>query len=136
MFQCWWCIYRLASEAACLIGKCPLKDLVDPGRGGWRVAVGTATAAAAAAAPAAATVVVLGVQRAVGKAAVLLVLLPLLLQQVCDGVQQIVQELVGILLHVVIKQLCRGRQEPQQPEKEWREKEREVVLGNIPTGAL
>lgn len=51
-------------------------------------------------------VVVLGVQCAVGKAAIGLVLLPLLLQQICDGVQQVVQELVGILLHVVVKQLC------------------------------
>ena len=50
-------------------------------------------------------VVVLRVQRAVGKAAVGLVLLPLLLKQICDGVEQVVQELVGILLHVIVKQL-------------------------------
>lgn len=50
-------------------------------------------------------VVVLGVQRAIGQATVGLVLLPLFLQQVCDGVQQVVQELVSILLHVVVEQL-------------------------------
>ncbi len=50
-------------------------------------------------------VVVLRVQCAVGKAAIGLVLLPLLLEQIRDGVEQVVQELVGILLHVVVKQL-------------------------------
>ena len=83
--------YCFASEATRLIGQRALEDLVDPGRGGRRVAV-----------------VVLRVQRSVGKATILLVLLPLLLQQVGDGVQQVVEELVGILLHVVIKQLCGG----------------------------
>ena len=59
---------------------------MDPGRSGRSIAV-----------------VVLGVQCAVGKAAIRLVLLPLLLKQVSNGVEQVVQELVGILLHVVVK---------------------------------
>lgn len=50
-------------------------------------------------------VVVLTVQCAVGKAAIGLLLLPLFLKQICNGVEEIVQELVGILLHVVVKQL-------------------------------
>lgn len=50
-------------------------------------------------------VVVLGVQCAVGKAAIGLLLLPLLLKQIGDGVEQVVQELMGILLHVVVEQL-------------------------------
>lgn len=79
--------YRFTGEAACLIGQSALEDLVDPGGSGRGI-----------------TVIVLGVQRAVGKAAVGLILLPLLLKQICDGVQQVVQELMGILLHVVIKQ--------------------------------
>lgn len=80
--------YCFTGEAACLIGQSALEDLVDPGGSGRGIAV-----------------VVLGVQRAVGKAAIGLVLLPLLLKQICDGVEQVVQELMGILLHVVIKQL-------------------------------
>lgn len=53
-------------------------------------------------------VVVLGVQCPVGEAAICLLLLALLLQQIGDGVQKVVQEFVGILLHVVVKQLWRG----------------------------
>lgn len=80
--------YRFTGEAARLIGQSALEDLVDPGRSGRGIAV-----------------VILGVQRAVGKAAIGLVLLPLFLKQIRDGVEQVVQELMGILLHVVIKQL-------------------------------
>lgn len=58
-------------------------------------------------------VVVLGVQCAVGKAAIGLILLPLLLKQICDGIEQVVQELVGILLHVVVKQLW-GRKDKER----------------------
>lgn len=50
--------------------------------------------------------VALTVHVAIGQAPVLLLLLPLLLQDVRDGVQKVVQELVCILLHVVIKQFC------------------------------
>lgn len=50
-------------------------------------------------------IVVLRVQCAVGKTAIGLLLLPFLLKQICDGVEQVVQELVGILLHVVVKEL-------------------------------
>lgn len=81
--------YRFARQAARLIGQSALEDLVDPSGSRGGVAV-----------------VVLAVQRAVCEAAVGLLLLPLLLEQICDGVQQVVQELVGILLHVVVKQLC------------------------------
>lgn len=42
------------------------------------------------------------------EAAVLLLLLLLLLQDVCHCVQQVVEELMGVLLHVVVKQVCRG----------------------------
>lgn len=49
-------------------------------------------------------IVVLTIQCAVGKAAIGLLLLPFLLKQICDGVEQVVQKLVGILLHVVVKQ--------------------------------
>lgn len=80
--------YRFTGEAACLIGQSTLEDLVDPS--GCRCGI---------------TVVVLGVQGAVGKAAIGLLLLPLLLKQISNGVEQVVQELMGILLHVVIKQL-------------------------------
>lgn len=79
--------YRFAGEAARLIGQSALEDLVDPG--GSRRGI---------------TVVVLRVQGAVGKAAIGLLLLPLLLKQISNGVEQVVQELMGILLHVVIKQ--------------------------------
>lgn len=81
--------HRLTGKAASLIGQSALEDLVDPGGSRCRVAV-----------------IVLGVQCAVGKAAISLFLLPLLLKQIGDGVEQVVQELVSILLHVVIEQLC------------------------------
>lgn len=83
-----WETYRLTGEAACLIGQSALEDLVDPSGSRRGVAI-----------------VVLAVQCAVGKAAIGLLLLPLLLKQICYGVEQVIQELVGILLHVVIKQL-------------------------------
>lgn len=80
--------YRFTGKAARFVGQRSLEDLVHPG--GGRVGI---------------AVVVLTVQRAVSEAAIGLFLLPLLLQKVCDGVEQVVQELVGILLHVVVKQL-------------------------------
>lgn len=89
-------MYRFTGEAACLIGQSALEDLMDPGGSRCGVAI-----------------VVLGVQCAVGKAAIGLILLPLLLKQICDGVEQVVQELVGILLHVVVKQLC-GRKDRER----------------------
>lgn len=84
----YWATYRFTGEAACLIGQSALEDLVDPSGSRRGVAI-----------------VVLAVQCAVGKAAIGLVLLPLLLKQICYGVEQVIQELVGILLHVVVKQL-------------------------------
>ena len=103
-----WPTYRFTGEAACLIGQCALKDLVDPGRRGRGVAV-----------------VVLGVQRAVGQPAVGLILPALLLQQVSDGVEQVVQELMSILLHVVIKEFWTERDIQRETEKE-RETERDM----------
>lgn len=89
MNKLWRASHRFAGEAASLIGQSALEDLVDPG--GRRCGV---------------AVIVLGVQCAVGEAAISLLLLPLLLQQIGDGVEQVVQELVSILLHVVVEQLC------------------------------
>lgn len=80
--------YRLAGEAARLVGQRALEDLVYP-CGGRRRAVA-----------------LLRIKRAVGQFAVLLVLLLLLLQQVGYSVEQVVEELMRILLHVVIKELC------------------------------
>lgn len=65
--------YCFTREAARLIGKSALEDLMDPGGSGRGIAV-----------------VVLGVQCAVGKAAIGLLLFPLLLQQVSNGVEQVV----------------------------------------------
>lgn len=79
--------YRFAGKAARLIGQSSLEDLMHPCRSRVGIAV-----------------VVLTVQRAVGVAAIGLFLLPFLLKQICDGVEQVVQKLVGILLHVVVKQ--------------------------------
>lgn len=81
--------YCFTCKAACLISQSALEDLVDPGWSRSGIAI-----------------VVLAVQCAVCEAAVGLFLLPLLLKQICNGVQQVVQELMGILLHVVVKQLC------------------------------
>lgn len=80
--------YRLTGEAACLISQSALEDLMDPGGSRCGIAV-----------------VVLRVQCAVGKATIGLLLLPLLLKQICNGVEQVVQELMGILLHIVVEQL-------------------------------
>lgn len=80
--------YRFTCKAARLISQSALEDLMDPSRSRRGIAI-----------------VVLAVQCAVCKAAVGLLLLPFLLKQICNGVQQVVQELMGILLHVVVKQL-------------------------------
>lgn len=85
--------YRFAGKAARLISQSALEDLVDPSGSRGGIAV-----------------VVLAVQSAICKAAVGLVLLPLLLKQICNSVEQVVQELMGILLHVVVKQLCGKRE--------------------------
>lgn len=80
--------HRFTGEAACLICQSALEDLVDPGGSRCGIAV-----------------VVLGVQCTVGKAAISFLLLPLLLKQISNGVEQVVQEFMGILLHVVVKKL-------------------------------
>lgn len=84
--------YRFACKAACLIGQSPLEDLMHPSRSRVGIAI-----------------VVLTVQRAVSKAAIGLFLLPFLLKKICDCVEQVVQELVSILLHVVVKQFWRKK---------------------------
>lgn len=84
--------HRFTVETARLIGQRSLKDVVNP-RGFCLVLHLVLSGDGGA--------VVL-------QASVLLLLLLLLLQDVSHCVQQVVQELVGVLLHVVIKQICRG----------------------------
>jgi len=82
--------HRLTVEAARLVGQGSLEDVVDPR--GLRLVLRLGLRGAA---------VVL-------EASVLLLLLLLVLQDVGHRVQQVVQELVGVLLHVVVKQVWRG----------------------------
>lgn len=87
--------YRLTVETARLIGQRALEDIVNPGGLGlvlfWLGVRGDGSA------------VVL-------QPSILFLLFLLLLQDVSHSVQQVVQELVGILLHVVIKQVYRKSQ--------------------------
>lgn len=71
-------------------------------------------------------IVVLAVQCAICEAAIGLLLLPLLLKQICNGVQQVVQELMGILLHVVVEQLC-GKREAIRDLYPLRRQEAEIT---------
>ena len=83
--------HRFTVEAARLIGQRALEDIVNPR--GFRLVLRVCLCGDGGA-------VVL-------EAPVLLLLLLLLLQYVGHGVQQVVEEFVGILLHVVVKQICR-----------------------------
>lgn len=87
--------YRLTVETARLIGQRALEDIVNPGGLGL-------------------VLFRLGVRRdgsaIVLQPSILFLLFLLLLQDVSHRVQQVVQELVGILLHVVIKQVYRRSQ--------------------------
>lgn len=65
--------HRFTGEAARLIGQSALEDLMDPSGGRCGIAV-----------------VVLGVQSAIGQAAICLLLLPLFLKQISNSIQQVV----------------------------------------------
>lgn len=86
--------HRFTVEAARLIGQGALEDIVNPR--GLRLVVRLGLAGDGGA-------VVL-------QAAVLLLLLLLLLQDVGHRVQQVVEELVGVLLHVIVKEVWKQKQ--------------------------
>lgn len=91
--------HRFTVEAARLIGQRALEDVVNP-RGlrlVLRLGLGGGDGGA----------VVL-------QAPVLLLLLLLLLQDVGHGVQQVVEEFVRILLHVVVEQVWKEKQRQSQ----------------------
>lgn len=82
--------HGFAVEAARLVGEGSLEDLVDPGPLRLLPAFLPSVAAASV----------------LHQLAVLLPLLALLLlQQVRDGVEEVVEEFVGVLLHVVVEEL-------------------------------
>lgn len=86
--------HRFTVEAARLIGQRALEDLVNPG--GLRLVVRLGLGADGGA-------IVL-------QPSVLLLLLLLLLQDVGHRVQQVVEELVGVLLHVIVKEVWKQKQ--------------------------
>lgn len=85
--------HRFTVEAARLIGQGALEDIVNP-RGLRLVRLGLGGDGGA---------VVL-------QASVLLLLLLLLLQDVGHCVQQVVEEFVGVLLHVIVKEIWKQKQ--------------------------
>ena len=91
--------HRLTVEAARLIGQGSLEDVVHPRR--LRLVLRLRLRGDGG--------------PVVFQASVLFLLLLLVLQYVGHRVQQVVEELVGVLLHVVIKQVCRGRQRRIRP---------------------
>lgn len=96
--------YSFTVKAARLIGQCSLEDLVDPRllRLLSSIPVSSSPSSSSAlAAPSCATSSTI-----LHQLSVLLPLLALLLlEQVGDGVEEVVEEFVGILLHVVVKKL-------------------------------
>lgn len=87
--------HRLTVEAAGLVGQCTLEDIVNPGGLSFVLRL-----------------VLCGYSGAVVlEASVLFFLLLLLLQDVSHRVQQVVEEFMGVLLHVVVKQVWKGDSE-------------------------
>ena len=96
--------YSFTVETPRLVGQCSLEDLVDPRL--LRLLSSFTFTSSSSLTSSPSTCTSSPSPSVLHQLPILLSLLALLLlEQVCDGVEEVVEELVGVLLHVVVKQL-------------------------------